>query len=74
MFVTQLGAALSFSDQIIFPSIDRKHEEGEGIFSSHIPFQVVKSLSQRREGCAHPRASGTRARYKNMARFSPTSG
>lgn len=76
VFVTQLGAALSFSDQIIFPSVDRKHAEGgekPSLRASSL-FQVVKSLSQRR-GCAHPQASRSMgARYKNTARFSPTSG
>lgn len=44
VFVTQLGVALSFSDQIIFPSIDREHVEGGGIFSPHI-----QSLSTRKK-------------------------
>jgi len=44
VFVTQLGAALSFSDQIIFPSIDWKHAEGGGIFSPRI-----QSLSTRKK-------------------------
>lgn len=55
VFVTQLGAALSFSDQIIFPSIDRENtRKAEGSFHrTSSSFQLVKSLSQRC-GCAHP--------------------
>jgi len=54
--------SLSFSDQIIFPSIDRGNTgKADGSFHrTPSPFQVVKSLSRNR-GCAHSRASGRRS-------------
>jgi hypothetical protein len=59
---TARRCSLSFSDQIIFPSIDRGNTgKADGSFHrTPSPFQVVKSLSQSR-GCAHSRASGRRS-------------